>query len=363
MRADFAPHARVLSVVRTVLAVVVLAAVAAGGCSGSDEAGPPTTTAGATTTAADTTTAATEPAPVESALPDADAYAICPAGGEYWPTMVLAVSGPTAWIACKEESRLMELDLETGTAGRTVELFGTPIAVANGFGSIWALDSFGTLTRLAESSAEVEAEIEVGSSAPYNIWMGARSVWVADDAGGEVIRVDPVSNEVVARIPVGDGPASMAFSGGKAWVANHRDRGITLIDTETNEATPLVRMKAGAPERLALLGGRLWVTGRGIGLFGLDPTTGNVEKVVDVGASGIDLVAADGALWVPSRSTEIDRSGFPTMEALRRVTPNGKMTVAAEPSGPLDVHGLAAGDGAVWLADTTNGVLYRVPAG
>ena len=341
------------------LAVVVLAAVAAGGCSGSDEAGPPTTTAGATTSAG-TTPVADEPAPVDSALRDADAYGICAAGGDYWPTMVLAVSGPTAWIACKEESRLTELDLETGTPGRTVELVGTPIAVKNGFGSIWALDSFGTLTRLAESSAAVEAEIEVGSSAPYNIWVGAGSVWVADDSDGGVIRIDPVSNDVVARIPVGDGPASMAFSGGKAWVANHRDRGITIIDTETNEATPLVRMKAGAPERLALLGGRLWVTGRGIGLLGLDPATGAVEKVVDVGASGIDLVATDGALWVPSRSAEIDPSGLPTMDALRRVTPNGRMTVAAEPTGPLDVHGLAAGSGSVWLADTTNGVLYRV---
>ena len=29
-------------------------------------------------------------------------------------------------------------------------------------------------------------------------------------------------------------------------------------------------------------------------------------------------------------------------------------------SGPLDVHGLVAGDGGVWLADNTNGVLYRV---
>jgi hypothetical protein len=352
---------RVLSNVRTGLAVVVLVAVAAGGCSGGDEAGPPTTTAGASPSV--TTTAPTEAAPVESALPGTDAYGICAAGGDYWPTMVLAVSGPTAWIACKEESRLVEFDLASGTEGRSVDLFGTPIAVANGFGSVWALDSFGTLTRLAPSSAEVEAEIEVGSSAPYNIWMGAGSVWVADDAGGEVIRVDPVSNDVVARIPVGDGPASMAFSGGKAWVANHRDRGITVVDTETNEATPLVRMKAGAPERLALLGGRLWVTGRGIGLFGLDPRTGNVEKQVHLDVSGIDLVAADGALWVPSRSAEIDPSGFPTMNALRRVTPDGRMTVAAEPSGPLDVHGLAAGDGAVWLADTTNGVLYRVPAG
>jgi hypothetical protein len=29
----------------------------------------------------------------------------------------------------------------------------------------------------------------------------------------------------------------------------------------------------------------------------------------------------------------------------------------------VDVHGLAATDGYVWLADTTNGVLYRFPTG
>jgi hypothetical protein len=29
-------------------------------------------------------------------------------------------------------------------------------------------------------------------------------------------------------------------------------------------------------------------------------------------------------------------------------------------TGPLDVHGLVADDNAVWLADNTHGVLYRV---
>ena len=35
----------------------------------------------------------------------------------------------------------------------------------------------------------------------------------------------------------------------------------------------------------------------------------------------------------------------------------------ATPAGRLDVNGLVADGDAVWLADNTNGVLYRVPAG
>jgi hypothetical protein len=30
--------------------------------------------------------------------------------------------------------------------------------------------------------------------------------------------------------------------------------------------------------------------------------------------------------------------------------------------GRVDVHGLAAGDGSIWLADNTNGFLYRLAA-
>jgi streptogramin lyase len=344
---------------RLALATLLVVLAAAGCAGGDDSAAPPTTTAAATEPAQ----TAEEERPVLSALQGAEAFPVCAAGGDFWPTEVLAVAGPRLWVACKEDSRLVELDLETGAEGRTVDLAGTPIAVASGFGSVWALDSSGTLTRLAQTTAEVEAEIDLGTSRPYNVWIGADSVWVADDGGGEMIRVDPVANEVVARIPVGDGPADIAFSGTSAWVINHRDRRLVRIDTERNRATVLRKIPGGAPERLELVDGTLWVTGRGTDLLRVDPETGRVEQTVDVGASGIDLVVADGAVWVPSRSDAVDPSGFPTMEALRRVAPNGRAATAAQPTAPVDVHGLAATDGYVWLADTTNGVLYRFPTG
>jgi hypothetical protein len=107
--------------------------------------------------------------------------------------------------------------------------------------------------------------------------------------------------------------------------------------------------------------GHLWITGRGTDLLEVDPDNGAILRTVEIGAGGIDVVADGDTLWVPSRNSKVDARGFPTMEALRRVdAKSGAVTSSVLASGLLDVHGLVATDGAVWLADNTHGVLYRV---
>jgi len=175
------------------------------------------------------------------------------------------------------------------------------------------------------------------------------------------VRVSPVRNTVTARIPVGDGPADIAFAGGRAFVIDHRDRTLFAVDLATSRSKKLATLGGDAPERLAVLGGSLWVTGRGAGLYQVDPSTGATKRTIDLGGSGIDVVANGGALWVPIRSWAVDQSGLPTMTAVRRVTPAGKVTTVVNALGRVDVHGLTAARGAVWLADNTDGFLYRLP--
>jgi len=294
-------------------------------------------------------------------LPGATAFKTCAAAGPYWPTMTLAVNGTTAWIACKERSLVLKVDTRTGRVVRTVRLGSPVIAVTTGLGSVWALEGVGTLVRIAPGSGRVRKRIELGSGAAYNVWIGAGSVWVVDDSAGVVLRIAPGPGRVTARIQVGDGPADLVFRGTTAWVVNHRDRGLVRLDTRTNRPTRVATLPGDAPERIAYLAGSLWVTGRGTDLLKVDPESGAVGQQVDIGASGIDVVAAGGALWVPSRSAAVDPTGFPTMEALRRVTPDGSMTTVARARGRLDVHGLASAGPSLWLADNTGGFLYRVP--
>jgi hypothetical protein len=297
-------------------------------------------------------------------LPGARAIKVCAAAGPYWPTMTLALSGASAWVACKEQSRLIRVNTRAGKTTKSVRVAGTVIAVRPGFRSIWALDSGGTLYRLNTRTGRVAKRISLRVAAAYNIWVGGGSVWVADDQGASVVRVSPQTNRVLARISVGDGPASMAFDGGSAWVIDHRDTTVYRIDLATNRSSLLTTIGHDAPERMVLAQGSLWITGRGTDLLKVDPADGSVERTIEIGASGIDLVAAGDALWVPTRSPEVDQSGFPTMEALRRVSiSSGAVSTAARPTRRLDVHGLAVSGGAVWLADNRRGYLYRVSAG
>jgi DNA-binding beta-propeller fold protein YncE len=295
-------------------------------------------------------------------IPQARAVHSCAAAGPYWPTMTLALSGGTAWVACKEDARLVRMTLPGGRSIATVRLDAPVIAVAAGLGSVWALDSASTLYRIEPRKARVTKRISTGAIAAYNIWIGSGSVWVADDQGSEVLRISPSRGKVAARIPVGDGPADMVFTGKRAWVVTHRDNTLFRIDTRTNGVTRLSTLGGAdaAAERMTVLGDSIWVTGRGVQLLEVDPETGATRRTIDVGGTGIDIVAADGALWIPVRTLAVDRTGFPTMAALRRITSAGEVSTAATATGRVDVHGLAAADGAIWIADNTNGFLYRV---
>jgi hypothetical protein len=294
-------------------------------------------------------------------IPQARAVRACAGAGAYWPTMTLAVSGGTAWVACKEQRRLLRINLARGRRTASVRLGGAVIAVAVGLGSVWALDTSSTLYRVNGRTARVTRRIQLGAAAPYNIWIGAGSVWVADDQRAQVVRVSPAKNKVVARIPVGNGPSDMVFAGTTAWAINHRDSSLFRIQTATNTATRLATVGDDAAERLVMLGDSLWVTGRGTPLLQVSPETGATRRSIDIDGTGIGIVAAGGALWVPVRTPAVDRSGFPTMTALRRVTAAGAVTTVATATGRVDVHGLAAAGGAVWIADNTDGFLYRVP--
>jgi hypothetical protein len=47
-------------------------------------------------------------------LPGARTIKVCAAAGPYWPTMTLALQGTSAWVACKEQSRVNRVDTRTG---------------------------------------------------------------------------------------------------------------------------------------------------------------------------------------------------------------------------------------------------------
>src|ERR671931_1487484 len=127
-------------------------------------------------------------------LPGARAVKVCAAAGPYWPTMTLALSGSSAWVACKEQSRVVRVSTRTGKTTRSVRLGGAAIAVRAGFRAIWALDSGATLYRLSPKTGRIARRISLGVAAAYNIWIGGRPGWGGGDQGGEGVGRSPPAN-------------------------------------------------------------------------------------------------------------------------------------------------------------------------
>jgi hypothetical protein len=172
----------------------------------------------------------------------------------------IAATDDAVWIA--SPGRLERIDPATNTVAATAALPGRSVsAIAADASAVWAITSVdaggewtGTLVRVDPRTNDVVAEIPLGPQvAGYEdeVIIGAGSVWVLgirwiveEDAeyGSDLIRIDPVTNAVAARIPVGG--FHMVMGVDEVWVRFIAD-GVfdtygeqtlwTRVDVRTNE--------------------------------------------------------------------------------------------------------------------------------
>ena len=111
---------------------------------------------------------------------------------------------------------------------------------------------------------------------PFDIREAFGSLWVTAHHSDEVIRIDPVSLEVLARIASGPGPGWFAVSGDAVWVTNKNGAGMSRIDPDTNEMTTSVG--SGSPCGAPTVAARsIWYLGCDTQLLvRIDPATNKV---------------------------------------------------------------------------------------
>ena len=85
-------------------------------------------------------------------------------------------------------------------------------------------------------SNELVAEVPVGID-PESIAVGEGSVWVANAEDETVSRIDPVTRNVVRTISVPDRPSDLTVGGGSVLVALGALGKLVSIDPEQNEAS------------------------------------------------------------------------------------------------------------------------------
>ena len=246
----------------------------------------------------------------------------------------------------------------------------------------------GLLALLAAGSApHVVARIPTGSS-PGGAVSAFGGVWIANDGGGTLARVDPGTNRVTRRVRLRPGVFSVARGFGALWVVNYKTNRLTRVDPRTGRVRS-VRVGAVPFDVLAAYG-RVWVTAWEAGrLVAVDPSSLR-RRSIRLGARPSGLCAASGALWIGfgRSATAIARLDPRTLRVERipvgvrspswfvagtrdlwiqaadhvlvRVDPDTRQVKATFSFGRTLARGAAAPDGTMWIPDKEQNLVYRV---
>ena len=206
---------------------------------------------------------------------------------------------------------------------------------------------------------------------------GFGSVWSADPIRGDVLRIDPRTRRVIARIPVG-GEARVAAGAGAVWVvAGDLQYGggegpvrLLRIDPRTNRVVARIPMRTdtGArfvPADVRIVGGAVWAVGLD-GVLRVDPRTDSPGLHIALGTPAGDprgIVITEHDVWALSASGRLVRYDARDGRAAgaERVRAPVAAYLLAGPSGRLM---LLLGRGGLALLDPSDGRLaWRVAAG
>jgi YVTN family beta-propeller protein len=192
------------------------------------------------------------------------------------------------------------------------------------------------------------AEVPVGNG-PTSLAVGEGSVWVTNAQDRSVSRIDPRTRSVLQRIDIGVDPSGIAVGAGAVWVANSLDGTVSRIDPQTNREVKAIPVGV-TPTALAVGGGAVWVTStEERSVTRIDAVRSRVLKRIPTGALGRGIAVGGGSVWVTDGSSQ---------SVVRIDSRRGSIVqTLSVGNGPT---GVAFGDGSVWVANSLDGTVSRI---
>jgi DNA-binding beta-propeller fold protein YncE len=287
----------------------------------------------------------------ETAIPVADAQGMAGAGKSLW------VMAP---------GRIDRIDTSSSTVTGSVTI-GDPTDLYNGVAAnavgVWATDwTAQELVRVNPTTLKVAARIPAGL-APKGILANADGVWVADTHGGTVLPIDLTRNRAGTGIKVAElgtsGPNWLGSGQGSIWVDVPNNGTIARIDARTNLVTATIdATNAFVPcGGIAVDAEAAWVSecSSGTQLARIDPTSNTMVAAIDLGGFG-DPMLINGRPWI-SVDTGTADGGF-----LARIDPaTNSIDRVLVPDTAFGGGYIVVASGSAWLLDGYHGQVLRLP--
>lgn len=212
-------------------------------------------------------------------------------------------------------------------------------------------------TKMSKSfDAEVVFDVDPGKAAVHGVTFDGERVWFVHGDQGAVCAFDPATGSCVRDVPVEGADAGAAYDGKHLWIVAG-DK-IVKVDPVSGEVLHSIPAPDGVnTSGLTYHDGALWVGGyKKQTIKKIDPQTGRVQKTLKSDRFVTGITWSEGELWHGTRDPGNEVSD------LRRIDPESGEVLAsvAMPEG-AGVSGIEAGaPGVIWCGDGWNKRLRAV---
>jgi DNA-binding SARP family transcriptional activator/ABC-type branched-subunit amino acid transport system substrate-binding protein/DNA-binding beta-propeller fold protein YncE len=225
---------------------------------------------------------------------------------------------------------------------------------------------------LDAQTGKLLATVPLGA-APSSIAVGAGAVWVLDANDKTISVIDPDTRSLENVFSTSSTPTDLAAGAGALWIGNafrelpfsatSYPESVSRLDPETRVVVatiPLPRPSvvrynvAGLDslEHIAVTSDAVWVIGADLSVSRIDPRTNKLVGRVK-GFEATSIAAGDGGVWV----IELGHAAVAKIDP-RTNTITRRIEVAAQA-----LAGLAVGARDVWAADPFGGLVWRIDPG
>jgi streptogramin lyase/tRNA A-37 threonylcarbamoyl transferase component Bud32 len=277
------------------------------------------------------------------------------------PTGVAIGGDGDVWVINEGDSTVSRIDPRNGEATSTKSTLGIPTGIASGEGAVWITNGFGSASGtqvvrvdptndavdvafptddakaivvafssiwladadrdrvlrydLQDPSAEATVipvdDDGIDDAAPRSLAVGrgaTEGIWVVNELGDTVVRIDPETDEVVDRIQV-DAPTGIAADDSGIWVTSETNDLVHLFDPAGGRAVRTYQPEDGildGPTTIVIAPTGVWIgSDLEAAVARIDPATTEVDRLGTGGLTGGLVVDGNGDVWVTVRAQRV----------------------------------------------------------
>ena len=237
---------------------------------------------------------------IEPATGDTESFPVpVPANG--WSG--LTVADDTLWTGSYFGGTVYRIDRQTGEIVAEIDTLSSAVSITAVPGGAWVAVGGNQAQFIGDDAIAADEPVPAGTTLSY----GYGSLWIGNTGGhAEILRADPLTGEIIARIPVSPENRCWAVpAGGAIWSGCFIGQSTTLtrIDPATNDVVAMI--DTGVWPGIVEIDGAPWVLGAnedGAMLQRIDLASNEIDRTLVIGPEfdPDNAVVVGDSLWVPN---------------------------------------------------------------